>query len=73
MAPSGNVTTIAGTGVAGFLDGPGASAQFNFPRGVAVDGAGNVFVADRANNRIRRVDPSGNVTTVAVNAGGFFR
>ena len=66
--PAGKVSTLAGTGMAGSLDGSGGrtgSAEFFTPSGVAVDANGNVFVADTANNLIRWVDPSGNVTTWA--------
>ncbi|MYC82097.1 MAG: hypothetical protein F4X19_08405, partial [Acidobacteria bacterium] len=65
--PSGTITTIAGTGEPGFggEGGPAADAQLNLPYGVAVDGAGNLFIADAWNNRIRRVDPSGTITTFA--------
>ena len=56
-------TTIAGTGVANFLDG--ASAQFNSPSGVAVDSSGNVYVADFGNHRIRKITLSGNTSTFA--------
>jgi RHS repeat-associated protein len=59
------VSTLAGNGTAGFADGPGASAQFNNPHGVAVDSAGVVYVADTANNRIRRVSSDGTVSTLA--------
>jgi RHS repeat-associated protein len=59
------VSTLAGNGTAGFADGPGASAQFNNPHGVAVDSAGVVYVADTANNRIRRIAPNGSVSTLA--------
>ena len=62
---SGVVSTIAGTGTAGFADGPGTSAQFNFPCGVAVDGLGNVYVGDCSNHRIRKVESSGVVSTLA--------
>jgi hypothetical protein len=62
---SGNVTTFAGSGTQGFADGPGATAQFKNPYDVEADGLGNVYVADANNNRIRRIDSSGNVTTLA--------
>jgi sugar lactone lactonase YvrE len=64
-ASSYTVATLAGAGVAGFVDGAGISAKFNFPRGLAVDNLGGVFVADFNNNRIRRVSPTGEVATVA--------
>jgi RHS repeat-associated protein len=59
------VSTLAGNGIAGFADGPGASAQFNNPQGVAVDAAGVVYVADKGNNRIRRIASDGTVSTLA--------
>ncbi|MBI2300886.1 MAG: hypothetical protein HYU66_18405, partial [Armatimonadetes bacterium] len=68
--PNGAVTTLAG-GVSGdvpapgYADGPGATARFYFPYGVAVDSAGFVYVCDRTNARLRRVSPSGVVSTVA--------
>ena len=49
----------------GFRDGAGGSAQFNYPAGVAVDGEGNVIVADWGNHRIRRISPDGVVSTLA--------
>ena len=62
---SGNVTTLAGAGVAGAANGVGTAASFNSARGVAVDAGGTVYVADTSNNLIRKIDPSGNVTTLA--------
>ena len=65
IAPDGAVTTLAGDGTPGLLNGAGAQARFNAPRGVAVDNAGNVYVADSGNSSVRRVTPAGEVTTVA--------
>jgi len=64
---AGVITTVAGTGVAGFSgDGGKATlAQLNDPLGVAVDAAGNLYIADETNSRIRRVDVSGVITTIA--------
>ncbi|MGH9000457.1 MAG: NHL repeat-containing protein, partial [Acidimicrobiia bacterium] len=64
---SGTITTVAGSGVEGYAGdgGPARSAQFNQPHGVAVDRSGNLYVADSGNNRIRRVDTRGVITTIA--------
>ena len=64
---SGTITTIAGTGTEGFGGdgGPATEAFFNYPTFVAVDGAGNVYIADSKNHRIRKVDSSGLITTFA--------
>ncbi len=63
--PSGTIVTFAGGGNV-FGDGsPALEAQLDYPAGVAVDGAGNVYIADLGSNRIRRVDPSGTIATVA--------
>jgi len=74
--PGGNVTTLAGNGVEGFADGTAGrngAAEFNLLWGVAVDVAGNVYVADTQNNRIRMIDPSATtVTTVAGNGAGSY-
>ncbi len=62
----GVVTTLAGTaGNVGFADGLGAAASFAGPRGVAVDSADNVYVADSDNSIIRKITPAGAVTTMA--------
>jgi hypothetical protein len=52
----GNVTTIAGDGNFGFNDGPGATAEFYYPQGVCYDEYGYIYMADRDNNRIRKID-----------------
>ncbi|MFN0105976.1 MAG: SMP-30/gluconolactonase/LRE family protein [Bryobacteraceae bacterium] len=61
------ITTIAGTGIAGFSgdNGPGAQAQLFQPRQIAIDGGGNLYITDTGNNRIRRIAPQGAITTVA--------
>lgn len=65
ITPEGVVTTLAGNGSSGSADGTGANARFYHPMGVAVDGDGNVYVADRYNQLIRKVTPEGVVTTLA--------
>ena len=63
----GTVTTIAGTGVAGFSgdSGPAVAAELNGPQSIAIDSFGDVFIADSLNNRIREVPPDGIITTIA--------
>lgn len=63
------VTTVAGDGTAGTQDGAGASARFDRPAGLAVNAAGEVFVADSGNSCIRKVDAQGNVSTFAGRCG----
>jgi len=65
--PAGIITTFAGTGRAGFSGdgGPAGRAQLDLPRGVGTDAGGNVYIADSLNQRIRRVDAAGTITTVA--------
>ena len=68
VTPAGVVRTLAGGGY-GSADGTERDAQFYRPNGVAVDGAGNVYVADTGNNTIRKVTPAAVVTTLAGLAG----
>jgi hypothetical protein len=66
----GLVTTLAGSaGVPGSADGAGEAARFDHPQGVAADRFGNVYVADTNNSTIRRITPTGQVTTLAGTAG----
>ncbi len=70
VASTGAVTTLAGlAGDSGSSDGSGSDARFNSPSGVAVDGAGNVYVADTLNHTLRTVTPLGVVSTLAGSPG----
>jgi len=67
----GNVFTFAGTGRAGHNDGPAVSAMFNTPSAMTVDQYGNILIADSGNHAIRKIDTTGNVTTVAGQPGRY--
>lgn len=64
---SGLISTVAGDGTAGYSgdSGPATSAEINSPYGVAVDSSGNLYIAERSGNRVRKVNSSGTITTVA--------
>src|SRR5205085_9506318 len=67
-ARSGGITTVAGNGEPGYSGdgGPAVRASLNAPYGIAIDKAGNIFVADRLNRRVRRIDAAnGTITTLA--------
>ena len=65
VTPSGVVTTLAGMAGGGNTDGTGVAAGFNTPKGIAADSTGNVYVADTFNHMIRKITPTGVVTTLA--------
>jgi RHS repeat-associated protein len=72
---TGIITTIAGNGTQGYAGdgGPATSASFYYPQGIAVDGAGNVYIADQSNHRLRKITAStGTITTIAGNGTAGF-
>jgi uncharacterized protein (TIGR03437 family) len=74
ISVGGIISTVAGNGVAAYSGdgGPATSASLNFPVGVALDAAGNIYVADANNNRIRMITPKGIISTIAGDGRGDF-
>jgi sugar lactone lactonase YvrE len=71
ITPDGTVSTLAGSGLTGFTDGNAAVAKFSSPFALTVDASGNVYVADKRNNRIRKITSDGTVSTLAGSVAGF--
>ncbi len=71
MSTAGIITTVAGTGRAGYKDGPALSAQFDTPVGLGIDAAGNIYVGDKYNHVVRLISPDGTVSTIAGVSGSF--
>jgi sugar lactone lactonase YvrE len=70
ITPAGEVSTWAGSaGNAGSVDATGTAAQFNYPRGIAIDATDNLYVADTENSTIRKITPAGEVSTLAGSVG----
>jgi sugar lactone lactonase YvrE len=68
ITPAGVVSTYSGNGTAGYVDGTGSVVRFNTPQDIAIDAQGNAYVADRNNNSIRKITPTGSVSTFAGNS-----
>ncbi|WP_299058067.1 hypothetical protein, partial [uncultured Polaribacter sp.] len=73
VTQEGEVSILAGSEDAGYQDGDGQDARFNYIQGITIDPAGNLYVADEDNNRIRKITPSGTVTTIAGNENNDFQ
>lgn len=71
ITPDGTVSTYAGTGKGGYADGPAAAAKFYDPFGLVFDKAGNLYVSERTNHRIRKITPGGMVSTLAGEKQGY--
>lgn len=73
ITPAGVVTTFAGSGSNGFIDGTGTAAQLGTPYGLAIDAANNLYVGEYTNHAIRKITPAGVVTTIAGNGTPGFQ
>ncbi|WP_260837469.1 hypothetical protein [Microbacterium sp. SLBN-146] len=71
ISPSGEVSTFAGSGIAGYADGAASQASFNGPADLCVDDEGNLYVTDALNRCVRRVTPQGVVSTITPTSGIF--
>jgi len=71
ISPSGEVTTIAGSGVIGYADGVGTNAMFHGPISVAIDDDDNLFISDFYNHKIRKISKQGAVSTIAGSSSGY--
>lgn len=65
ITPSGDVTTFAGANFSGSTDGMGTTARFNKPSGICIDASGNFYISDQYNQKIRKITPAGQVSTIA--------
>ena len=74
ISSKGTLTTVVGTGYSGYSGdgGPATKAEMNLPAGLTFDSRGNLYIADRANHRVRKVDTRGNITTIAGNGTAGF-
>jgi sugar lactone lactonase YvrE len=71
ITQAGNVSTVAGGGPAGYLDGTGTNARFSGPQRLTIDSAGNLFVADSGNEVVRMITPGGTVSTIGGSPGSY--
>lgn len=70
ISTNGTVTTLAGNGTPGYADGSKSVSRLNLPSGLALDDSGNLYIADRMNNRIRKLSPDGTLSTLVGTTAG---